>query len=56
MRKEKIELVLHTKFNLAHIENIRNVAMSLAMSGYFVNIERNFEETGYILKIYSFKN
>ena len=38
-------------FNFAHIENAKNVAMSLAMSGYYVRLR--LDGTGYILEVYT---
>ena len=38
-------------FNFAHIENAKNVAMSLALSGYYVKLRQ--DGTTYMLEIYT---
>ena len=34
----KVELKLHSSYQLAHFQNVTNVAMALSQSGFFVNI------------------
>lgn len=53
MKKKKIEektynIKLHTQFNLAHENNVKNIAIALASAGFYVNI-KNGEDGFFIL-------
>lgn len=38
IQPHKKEIVEKTTFSFSHIENAKNVAIALAMGGYFVNV------------------
>lgn len=53
MENNTIKIEEKVEFNFAHIENVKSVAMSLMLAGYFVKVIPRKENLSYILTVYT---